>query len=219
MNDALILLFGFSRTALEIATKLKKQGYTFRLVDYDPAALVKAQKEGFDLIDADKISKEILPLHVNEVQKLFGDRVIVDGMIDRKALGTLIFNDKDEREKLNQLMRPLIREEIFKRSEVLEKSKKPYIIDIPLYYESDGYDCKVVVVVYAPVEVQRKRLMIRENFTKEEAQKRIDAQISIEEKRILADFLINNSFDMKFLESEIEKFIKFVRGKYADCKI
>ena len=177
------------------------------------------QKEGFDLIDADKISKEILPLHVNEVQKLFGDRVIVDGMIDRKALGTLIFNDKDEREKLNQLMRPLIREEIFKRSEVLEKSKKPYIIDIPLYYESDGYDCKVVVVVYAPVEVQRKRLMIRENFTKEEAQKRIDAQISIEEKRILADFLINNSFDMKFLESEIEKFIKFVRGKYADCKI
>ena len=177
------------------------------------------QKEGFDLIDADKISKEILPLHVNEVQKLFGDRVIVDGMIDRKALGTLIFNDKDEREKLNQLMRPLIREEIFKRSEVLEKSKKPYIIDIPLYYESDGYDCKVVVVVYAPVEVQRKRLMIRENFTKEEAQKRIDAQISIEEKRILADFLINNSFDMKFLESEIEKFIKFVRGKYAVSKI
>ncbi len=116
-------------------------------------------------------------------------------------------------------MRPLIREEIFKRSERLEVKKKPYIIDIPLYYESDGYDCKVVVVVYAPIEVQRKRLMIRENFTKEEAQKRIDAQISIEEKKILADFLINNSFDMKFLESEIEKFIKFVRGKYADCKI
>ena len=55
--------------------------------------------------------------------------------------------------------------------------------------------------------------------SKEEAQKRIDAQISIEEKKILADFLINNSFDMKFLESEIEKFIKFVRGKYANCKI
>lgn len=53
MNDALILLFGFSRTALEIATKLKKQGYAFRLVDYDPAALVKAQKEGFDLIVCD----------------------------------------------------------------------------------------------------------------------------------------------------------------------
>ena len=177
------------------------------------------QDHGFELIDADKISKEILPLHVNEVHALIGDRVIVDGKIDRKALGTLIFNDKEEREKLNALMRPLIREEIFKRSERLEVKKKPYIIDIPLYYESDGYDCKVVVVVYAPIEVQRKRLMIRENFTKEEAQKRIDAQISIEEKKILADFLINNSFDMKFLESEIEKFIKFVRGKYADCKI
>lgn len=177
------------------------------------------QQEGFELIDADKISKEILPLHVKEVRELFGESVIVDGMIDRKALGTLIFNNKDEREKLNQLMRPLIRDEIFKRSEELEKKKKPYIIDIPLYYESDGYDCKVVVVVYAPLEVQRKRLMMRENFSKEEAQKRIDAQISIEEKKIMADFLINNSFDKKFLESEIEKFIKFVRGKYADSKI
>ena len=77
----------------------------------------------------------------------------------------------------------------------------------------------MVVVVYAPVEVQRKRLMIRENFTKEEAQKRIDAQISIEEKKVMADFLINNSFDMKFLEEEIEKCIKFIRGKYADNKI
>ena len=174
---------------------------------------------GFEVIDADKISKEILPLHVEEVRALFGENVIVDGRIDRKALGEIIFNDKNEREKLNALMRPLIREEIFRRSELLEVKQKPYIIDIPLYYESEGYDCKLVVVVYAPVEVQRKRLMVRENFTKEEAQKRIDAQISIEEKKILADFLINNSFDMKFLESEIEKFIKFVRGKYANCKI
>lgn len=177
------------------------------------------QQHGFEVIDADKISKEILPLHVEEVRALFGEDVIVDGKIDRKALGAIIFNDKNEREKLNALMRPLIREEIFRRSERLEVKQKPYIIDIPLYYESEGYDCKLVVVVYAPVEVQRKRLMARENFTKEEAQKRIDAQISIEEKKILADFLINNSFDIKFLESEIEKFIKFVRGKYADCKI
>lgn len=177
------------------------------------------QHHGFEVIDADKISKEILPLHVEEVRALFGENVIVDGRIDRKALGEIIFNDKNEREKLNALMRPLIREKIFRRSELLEVKQKPYIIDIPLYYESEGYDCKLVVVVYAPVEVQRKRLMVRENFTKEEAQKRIDAQISIEEKKILADFLINNSFDMKFLESEIEKFIKFVRGKYANCKI
>ncbi len=177
------------------------------------------QEHGFELIDADTISKEILPLHVKEVRALFGEDVIVNESIDRKALGAIIFNDKAEREKLNALMRPLIREEILKRSEVLEQKGKPYIIDIPLYYESEGYDCKVVVVVYAPVEVQRKRLMQRENFTKEEAQKRIDAQISIEEKKILADFLINNSFDLKFLESEIEKFIQYVRGRYADCKI
>lgn len=181
------------------------------------SSLLKAQD--FEVIDADMIAKEILPLHVKEVKALFGDLVIVDGKIDRKALGCLIFNDKTEREKLNAFLHPLIREEIFRRSELLEKKKQPYIIDIPLYFESDGYDCKVVVVVYAPIEVQRKRLMSRENFTKEEAQKRIDAQISIEDKRVKADFLINNSFDLKFLDSEIEKFLKFIRGKYANHKI
>ena len=174
---------------------------------------------GFEVIDADAIAKEILPLHVTKVEALFGERVVRDGMIDRKALASLIFNDKNEREKLNAFLHPLIREEILKRSEELEVKKKPYIIDIPLYFESEGYHCKVVVVVYAPIEVQRKRLMIRENFTKEEAQKRIDAQISIEEKKVMADFLINNSFDRKFLDEEIEKFVSFVRGKYADYQI
>ena len=177
------------------------------------------KSHGFEVIDADVIAKEVLPLHVKEVETLFGDRVIRNGSIDRKALGALIFNDKKEREKLNTFLHPLIRQEIFKQCDQLEEKKKPYIIDIPLYFESDGYACKLVAVVYAPVEVQRKRLMIREDFSKEEAQKRIDAQISIEEKKILADFLINNSFDMKFLESEIEKFIKFVLGTYANRKI
>ena len=177
------------------------------------------RKKNFEVIDADSIAKEILPLHVKAVEALFGDTVVKGGVIDRKALGNLIFSNKTEREKLNNFLHPLIREEIFQRSELLEATKKPYIIDIPLYFESSGYHCKVIVVVYAPVEVQRKRLMIRENFNKEEAQKRIDAQISIEEKKVLADFLINNSFDMKFLEEEIEKCVKFIRGKYADNKI
>ena len=177
------------------------------------SALLKEQ--GFDIIDADVISKTILPLHVKEVEQLFGANVVADGKIDRKALGSLIFNSKVEREKLNAFLHPLIREEILRQSELLEQKQKPYIIDIPLYFESDGYDCKVVVVVYAPIEVQRKRLMIREDFSKEEAQKRIDAQISIEDKRIQADFLINNSFDRKFLNEEIEKFIKYIRGRYA----
>ena len=177
------------------------------------------RKKNFEVIDADSIAKEILPLHEKAVEALFGDTVVKGGVIDRKALGNLIFSNKTEREKLNNFLHPLIREEIFQRSELLEATKKPYIIDIPLYFESSGYHCKVIVVVYAPVEVQRKRLMIRENFNKEEAQKRIDAQISIEEKKVLADFLINNSFDMKFLEEEIEKCVKFIRGKYADNKI
>ena len=113
------------------------------------------EQYGLEIIDADKIAKEVLPLHVNEVRAIFGERIIdEEGKIDRKALGAIIFNDKAEREKLNAFLHPLIREEIFKRSQTLEEKKKPYIIDIPLYFESEGYHCKVVVVVYAPIEVQ-----------------------------------------------------------------
>lgn len=129
------------------------------------------------------LQKEILPLHVKAVEAIFGERVVCDGVIDRKALGAIIFNDKSEREKLNAFLHPLIREEIFRRSEALELKGKPYIIDIPLYFESDGYHCKVVVVVYAPIEVQRKRLMIRENFTKEEAQSALMLKSPLKRKR------------------------------------
>lgn len=176
-------------------------------------------ERGFELIDGDMIAREILPLHVKEIKALFGEDVIVDGQIDRKALGALIFNDQTEREKLNALMLPLIREEIYRRSELLELKKEPYVIDMPLYFESSGYDGKMVVVVYAPEEIQRKRLMIRDGYTQEDAQKRIDAQMSIEEKKRRADFLIDNSLDIQFLKDEIEKFVTFVRGKYATHKI
>jgi len=79
-TNTLILLFGLSRTALEIAKKLKKQGYAFTLVDYDPSSLVKAQKEGFDLVvcdygDDDALESLGIAKNVGFVFCLFDDDV------------------------------------------------------------------------------------------------------------------------------------------------
>jgi len=172
------------------------------------------KQNDFKIIDADTIAKEQLNLHVEEIKKLFGDGVCENGMISRKKLANIIFNSKKEREKLNNLLHPLIREEISKRAGELDFYQEPYMIDIPLYFESDGYDCQMSVVVYAPKKIQLKRLMRRDGISKEDAKKRIDSQIDIEKKREMADWTIDNASDFEHLKRETEKFIDFLRKKY-----
>ena len=173
------------------------------------------KQNGFKIIDADTIAKEQANLHVNEIKELFGDSACEKGAINRKKLADIIFNSKKEREKLESLLHPLIREEISKRANELDFYQKPYIIDIPLYFESRSYDCQMSVVVYAPKKIQLQRLMQRDKVSKEEAKKRIDSQIDIEKKREMADWVIDNTFDFKHLKRETEKFIDFLRKKYA----
>lgn len=173
------------------------------------------KQNNFKIIDADNIAKEQLNLHVEEVKELFGDDACEDGMISRKKLADIIFSSKKEKEKLNNLLHPLIREEISKRADELDFYQEPYIIDIPLYFESDGYDCQMSVVVYAPKKMQLKRLMQRDGISKENAIKRIDSQIDTEKKREMADWTIDNASDFEHLKRETEKFINFLRKKYA----
>ena len=75
------------------------------------------------------------------------------------------------------------------------------------------------VVVYTPPKIQLERLMKREGLTEEEAKQRVDAQMDIEEKREKADWVVDNSKNLKHLQNEVEKFVKKIRGQYADIKI
>ena len=157
---------------------------------------------GFEVIDADKIAHEILNEQRDAILSLFGDIVIKGGQVDRKALGSIVFNDKGKRKQLEALLHPLIYKRIERLSETLDKMKKPYFIDIPLFYETKRYPIAKTLVVYAPVKLQLQRLMKRENLTQKEAQKRIDIQISVEEKRKHADYVIDNSGTLTALKYE-----------------
>jgi len=162
---------------------------------------------GWVVIDADKVAHEVLDREYLQISKLFGEHYILEKRVDRKRLGKHIFSNEKERKRLGTLLHPLIYNEIEQRAKREEEFKKPYIIDIPLFFESNHYPIERTVVVYAPKEIQLKRLMQRDNFSKEEALLRIESQLDIEIKREKATFLIDNSQDLNTLQQECDKII------------
>ena len=160
---------------------------------------------GFEIIDADKVAHEILDLHHEEISQLFGAEYVEGKKVIRQKLGTLIFRNKKEKLRLEALLHPLIFSKIEKKSLVLDKLKKPYLIDIPLFFETNRYPIKESIVVYVPQKLQLERLMNRDTSTNREAQERIDAQMNIEEKKQLATYIIDNQGSLKNLQNLCDK--------------
>jgi len=157
---------------------------------------------GFEIVDADKIAHRMLDDQAGQIAKLFGAQFLSGGKVDRKALGSVVFADSHKRKVLESLLHPLIREEVAVQAEKLEQESTPYLIDLPLFFESGAYPFEQVIVVYAPREIQLQRLMAREGYDEAEALRRIDAQMDIEQKRIQATYLIDNSGERTQLEQE-----------------
>lgn len=174
---------------------------------------------GFSLIDADVIAKEQLEDSKSELREIFGDEIFDGSEINRKKLANIIFASSEQREKLNALIHPKVRAEITKQAELKEKFELPYLMDIPLFFESGDYDCKMSMVVYTPKDIQLDRLVKREGFTLEEAKRRVGAQIDIEEKKNRADWVVDNSKDLKHLQNEVEKFVDYIREQYDGIKV
>lgn len=163
---------------------------------------------GFDVIDADKIAHQLLDENSNKIIELFGEKYVEEGKVLRKELGKIIFSNEKNKLKLEALLHPLIEQEIKKQAKICEEKNKAYFIDIPLFFEKMHYDIPRVFVVYIPKEIQIERLMIRDGINKEEALLKISNQMDIEEKKKLADIIINNSKDLKNLKKEIQKLKK-----------
>jgi dephospho-CoA kinase len=162
-------------------------------------------KWGFSFIDADRTAHMVLQREKREIAKIFGLEYIVDNRVDRKALGELIFANSKEKKKLENLLHPLIYREIESQSRILDSLKKPYLIDIPLFFETNHYPIEKSIVVYTPREIQLNRLMQRDDLSKKEALQRIDSQLDIEIKKDRASYLINNSEDLNSLQEECAK--------------
>ncbi len=174
---------------------------------------------GLRIIDADTISHKILDQNTAWVKAHFGEEFITPrGKVDRPALGKLVFADKVKKEVLEKFLHPLIREEIERQSEKQDSFKYPYLIDIPLFFESSAYDIEDSVVVYTPADVQLERFMKRNGFSEEESKRRIASQMPIDEKKARATWVIDNSFNLKHLQKECADFVDAIKAKYPAPK-
>lgn len=167
---------------------------------------------GTEIIDSDEIARQVVepgqPAH-REVVDYFGTGVLrADGKIDRAKLGEIVFGDAREREKLNQIVHPRVREQwkrrvsAFEATPVAGRGSPGIVAMIPLLYETNaqaGFDS--VVVVACRVETQRTRLESR-GLTDAQATARIGSQMSLTAKMEKADFVIWNEYSLDLLEAQ-----------------
>jgi len=157
---------------------------------------------GYKIIDADEISKEVFEEKKEKISEIFGTT-------DRKELRNIVFNNKKKLEILENLILPEVRKRAINLAEKYEKDGVKYFVDLPLFYEKQNYpEFEKVLVVYAPKKLQLNRVMQRDSVSEKEALSILNNQLNIEIKKQKADFVIDNSKDLKHLQKEIEKLIK-----------
>ena len=173
------------------------------------------KEKGYTIIDADKLGHVALTSEdvKRRLSETFGANILVNNEISREVLGKLVFGNDNNLKKLNNIIHPKIKELILKLQEE-HKNEDLVFLDIALLYEANFVDLvEKVAVVYVDKAVQLERLMTRNSFSKEEALKRIESQMSPQEKASLGDFVINNSYRKEDTFQQIDEILeKLKRG-------
>ena len=148
-----------------------------------------------------------------EIAAAFGDEVIAaDGGLDREALGAIVFSDESARTHLGNIVHPPVIAEMMNRAKAAVEADDPLVVlDIPLLFEGRlsgrgsgalmNFDATVCVWVRR--EVQLERTMARDDCSAEEAARRIAAQLPIDEKREMADHVIDNSGSLEETRAQV----------------
>ena len=170
------------------------------------------QKKGAKIIDADKLSREITKeggIALPEIDKAFPG-VIKNGVLDRKALGRIVFSDKEKLLILNEITHKYI---IKLTKEEIEASEGLIVLDAPLLFEA-GEDklCDKVIFVDADDEIRLARIMKRDNLSIDDARARINAR-DLAVIKAKCDFIILNDGDAEKLEKEIADIVSNCDGK------
>jgi dephospho-CoA kinase len=160
------------------------------------------------VLDADLYAREAVEpgsAGLLAIAQRYGPHLVqTDGTLDRAKLGQIIFQDKLEKQWLEALIHPYVRDRLESTRKAL--SQEPILVmAIPLLFEAQMTDLvSEVWVVTCPEAEQLSRLMHRDGLTQEQAQARIDSQWSLKEKCDRADVAINNSTDLKNLYGQVD---------------
>jgi dephospho-CoA kinase len=171
---------------------------------------------GAVLIDGDALAREVVARGtpgLAQVVEDFGEEVLTpEGDLDRPALGRIVFADEAARRRLEAITHPLI----FERYAELEAAAPPdalVVHDIPLLAESGRADTfDAVVVVDVPVEVQVERMIRDRGWTRGEAEARIAAQASREDRLAIATYVIDNTGSLEDLGARVREVYAVLTG-------
>lgn len=164
-------------------------------------------RHGVPIIDTDVIARELVAPGqpaLKEIAAQFGDGVLTaDGRLDRGALREIVFADPAQRRALEQLLHPRIRDEVRRR---LDGLQGPYCLAvIPLLAETGDYPfVDRVLLVEADEAIRIRRTMARDRLSREQVEQILASQSSADQRRALADDIIDNSRDLAHLEQQID---------------
>ncbi|WP_028044127.1 dephospho-CoA kinase [Candidatus Stoquefichus massiliensis] len=169
---------------------------------------------GYCVEDADKISHQALNKGTSCYEKVIEkfDCLNEDGTINRQKLGQIVFHNKDKKQDLENIIHPYVIETMQKRID--QYQGKLIFLDIPLLFESHlEFMCDKIIVVYVDEQTQIQRLMKRNHITQDEAVHLMKQQISIEKKKILGDYIIDNRLNYEDLYKNIEKVLEVLKDE------
>lgn len=165
---------------------------------------------GYTVLDADAYSRKTTAKNgpaIPAIKQAFGDDIVnTSGELDRKKLGSIIFNDADKRRELNEIVHPLIREMMNSDEQKFIKEGHVFL-DIPLLFENGLNErCDFVVTVFVDRDTQIKRLTARNDLTVEEAEARINSQMPLTEKVRMSEYHLDNNGNLEELYEQIDRF-------------
>lgn len=173
---------------------------------------------GAAIIDADELSREVVGPGQDawkEIVETFGAEILQeDKTLDRRKLRKIVFDNPAVRKQLEAMIHPRVRARAEERIRELTAAGRSIIVyEVPLLFEGQLHQwLRPVILVACDVSTQKKRLQERDHLTDTEAQRHIDAQMSLAEKRQLADFVIENNGSLADLKRQVRTVLKKINA-------
>lgn len=176
------------------------------------------QSLGAAIVNADDLAREVVePGHEawKEIVASFGTDILQsDQTLDRQKLRTLIFNQPEARKRLESIIHPRVRALAEERIRQYAAAGYPVVIyEVPLLFEGNLQEwLRPVILVACDVETQTARLQKRDHLTAADAEKHIAAQMSLKDKRRLADYVIENNGGLEDLERQTRQILEELKA-------
>ncbi len=172
-------------------------------------------EEGVPVFDADATVHELQKKDgkaLAKIEETFAGSV-KEGVLDRAKLGALIFANPDMKKTLEAIMHPMVAEERIAFFKEAEKAKADMVVlDVPLLFETSGDKaCHRIVVVSAPAEIQKQRVLARDGMTEDKFNNILQRQVPDAEKRAKADYVIETHKGFEHARNCVKSIIKDIR--------